>query len=474
MAELKISDLDLVSSFTGTTELEVEVSGQSKKASGNQIQDMVLGSTNGLIARTAANTTAARAIVSGTSGKIIVSNGDGVAGNPTVELDGNAVVTKGTKAAIDTLASGGSLEAGQLLYLTDEQKFAGATGTGAYAPLGGGTKLPVVLINDQSTSSPVVLDSSHFGKLISLNNRNMVTLPTPIAGDEGDVIYVLNYSSTSNVDITITCENPSSITFPEGEDFISWRSIAECRVVSHQSGSGRQWIVNLNGNKRMGRVFSSNYPITATGSGSIDVALNERSSVNNSAVPTMQLAIVETANQPYTSVGSGWTQIGTTQATGTAGGTASTALQVYYGFGRTSFTATGGGDDHYSVQIIDFKNVDSDAPVAGAVGSVAASSSTAVSMPSVNTTRIDELVIAINTHANDAVANNFSGLANANLDGLRTIASFGTTSGNGGGFRVSAGLKSAPGATGATTATLATTTVQANLVFSLRNRPHAF
>ena len=44
---------------------------------------------------------------------------------------------RGTKAQVDAAAGAGTLKEGELIYLTDEQKFAGATGTGAYAGLGG-------------------------------------------------------------------------------------------------------------------------------------------------------------------------------------------------------------------------------------------------------------------------------------------------------------------------------------------------
>lgn len=46
------------------------------------------------------------------------------------------VAISGTRSAINALATANGLLAGQMIYLTDEQKFAGATGPGAYALLG--------------------------------------------------------------------------------------------------------------------------------------------------------------------------------------------------------------------------------------------------------------------------------------------------------------------------------------------------
>jgi WD40 repeat protein len=89
MADVKISGLPAASSVTGAMEFEVNDGGSSKKATGDQIQDKVIGTTNGLIARTAANTVAARTLTAGAG--IIVSNGNGVAGNPTVTLDPDAI-----------------------------------------------------------------------------------------------------------------------------------------------------------------------------------------------------------------------------------------------------------------------------------------------------------------------------------------------------------------------------------------------
>lgn len=87
MADVKISDLTPAASANGAMQLEVNDAGSSKSVTVNQVQDQVIGTANGLIARVGANDTEARTITAGTNGGVVVSNGDGVAGNPTISND---------------------------------------------------------------------------------------------------------------------------------------------------------------------------------------------------------------------------------------------------------------------------------------------------------------------------------------------------------------------------------------------------
>lgn len=113
MANIKISDLPSVSAGSDTQQFEVADSGTSKKVSGAQLKayfkdgfaltdvvglndalaarqplDATLTSlsifnTNGLVTQTAPDTFTGRTIL-GTTDQITVSNGNGVAGNPTI------------------------------------------------------------------------------------------------------------------------------------------------------------------------------------------------------------------------------------------------------------------------------------------------------------------------------------------------------------------------------------------------------
>lgn len=84
--------------------------------------DAVTGlSSNGLVARTATNTAAAR-IITGTANQITVTNGDGVAGNPTLSLP-SAITLPGS------LAMGGLLDlgsTGQVQFPATQNASAGA------------------------------------------------------------------------------------------------------------------------------------------------------------------------------------------------------------------------------------------------------------------------------------------------------------------------------------------------------------
>lgn len=86
MVDVKISDLTAAGSATGAMQFEVNDGGNSKRVTGNQLQDLIIGSAaTGLVARTAPNTVAQRIITNGNG--IAVSNGDGVSGDPTVSVD---------------------------------------------------------------------------------------------------------------------------------------------------------------------------------------------------------------------------------------------------------------------------------------------------------------------------------------------------------------------------------------------------
>lgn len=85
MPDIKISQLDPAASAAGAMEFEVNDGGNSRKVTGNQIDNLVLGTTTGLVARTGTNARAARTLTAGNG--ITVSNGNGVSGNPTVAIN---------------------------------------------------------------------------------------------------------------------------------------------------------------------------------------------------------------------------------------------------------------------------------------------------------------------------------------------------------------------------------------------------
>jgi hypothetical protein len=82
MANVKISDLPAAASAQLTMQLEVNDSGTSRRVTAAQVDDLLLGTTNGFVARTGTNARAARTLTAGTG--ISISNGNGASGNPTI------------------------------------------------------------------------------------------------------------------------------------------------------------------------------------------------------------------------------------------------------------------------------------------------------------------------------------------------------------------------------------------------------
>ncbi len=95
---------------------------------------------NGIIARTALNTTSARTIT-GTSNEVTLSNGDGVSGNPTISLAGTFDISgkTSTKPVKTGTSDPGTCGVGELLFRTDltaGQNLKGCTSSNTWTALG--------------------------------------------------------------------------------------------------------------------------------------------------------------------------------------------------------------------------------------------------------------------------------------------------------------------------------------------------
>lgn len=102
---------------TGATDAAAARTNLSAQALDATLTALAAYNTNGLLSQTAADTFAGRSVV-GTANKIAVTNGDGVAGNPTIDIDaaytGQAsIVTLGT-IATGTWNAGGATLGGPL------------------------------------------------------------------------------------------------------------------------------------------------------------------------------------------------------------------------------------------------------------------------------------------------------------------------------------------------------------------------
>jgi hypothetical protein len=136
-----------------------------------QLQSLADVATNGMLSRSAANTVTPRTITSGTN--ITVSNGDGSAGNPTIDLTGivavsnggtgantisaNAVVIGNGTSAIQTVAPGAS---GNLLTSN------GTNWTSAEAPPSRGAGGGAIWINEELVSANVTIDTGQNGFMV--------------------------------------------------------------------------------------------------------------------------------------------------------------------------------------------------------------------------------------------------------------------------------------------------------------------
>ena len=84
MANIKISDLPAAVAAQLAMEFEVNDNGTSRRVSGAQIDTLVLGATNGFVARVGTNARAARTLTAGAG--VAVTNGNGASGNPAIAL----------------------------------------------------------------------------------------------------------------------------------------------------------------------------------------------------------------------------------------------------------------------------------------------------------------------------------------------------------------------------------------------------
>lgn len=95
--------------FAGSGITAADNSGQSRtdvtlNAQLNSLADLA---SNGVVARTASNTITARTIT-GTSNRVTVTNGDGVSGNPTLDIGSDVVTLTGTQTLTNKTISGAS------------------------------------------------------------------------------------------------------------------------------------------------------------------------------------------------------------------------------------------------------------------------------------------------------------------------------------------------------------------------------
>src|SRR5256886_7434461 len=192
------------------------------------------------------------------------------------------------------------------------------------------------------------------------------------------------------------------------------------------------------------------------------------------AINDIGLLIIETQNQAVTlgTNAANWTPV-TNSPQGT--GTTSTGTKLTAFWSRATSTSMGNvglndAGDHQIAQIITFRGVVATGnPWDVTAGDVAASTTTAVSIPGATTTVQDTLVVAIVANGIDTNSTSQIGSwSNSDLSSVSERSDNVVNAGNGGGFGVATGSRAALGAYGATTATLTTTSLQGRMSIALR------
>lgn len=219
---------------TGSTGLTVggspiTTSGTLTFTLSSELQGLSGLAANGLITRTAAGTYTSRS-VAGTSGRITVSNGDGVSGNPTLDLATVSVGSTGTafqKFAYDSygrIANATAVVAGDITTLVDATyvKKAGDTMAGSLTFSSGTvTGLPTPT-NDSDAANKLYVDTAVTGlswkQSVRVASTANVTIATPGAAIDGvtlangDRVLLKNQTTASQNGIYIFNGSAAAMT----------------------------------------------------------------------------------------------------------------------------------------------------------------------------------------------------------------------------------------------------------------------
>ncbi len=172
---------------------------------------------------------------------------------------------------------------------------------------------------------------------------------------------------------------------------------------------------------------------------------------------------------------SGWVALPGSPVTDLAT-TAGSKLQVWWkraASGSEASVSVPDGGDHQLGRIYTFRDcVATGNPWDVTTTGIKTTASTTATVPSVNTTVDNTLIVMIVGRPNDSSSTAHFGVpVNANLTALADRGEGGTIQGNGGGFVIGTGVKDAAGSTGTSTMTKIASTTDTYLVIALKGDP---
>ena len=213
-------------------------------------------------------------------------------------------------------------------------------------------------------------------------------------------------------------------------------------------------------------------------SGNAGAQINSTGATVSAVWPThiindIGLVVIETSgNSANLTPPAGWVALPGTPVTDVAT-TAGSKLHVWWkraASAAEAAVATGAGTDHVLARLYTFRGcVTTGNPWNVITTGTKTTASTTATVPALTTTLDDTLITMIVGRPNDAATTTSFGVpVNANLTGLTEHGEAGSTSGNGGGFVVSSGVKALPGATGTSTLTKTVSTTDTYVVLALK------
>ena len=341
-------------------------------------------------------------------------------------------------------------------------------------------------INDDDPTPTVAFSAASSSGSEATASVNLAVTLSAASGQTVTVNYAVTGGTATGGGVDYTL-NSGTLTFAPG---VTSQNISMTVVNDTLSEYGETVIVTLSNptNATLGANTVHTYTINdndtaaaptfvaagtvASGTGAITPALPAGLQAND-----ILLLFVETANQTISITnqnGGTWTQVtGSPQGTGTAGGTAATALTAFWSRynGTQGAPTTSDSGNHQLGRIIAIRGATTSGnPWDVTAGGVEAAADTSGSIAGATTTVANTLVVvAIATSLPDANSTaKFSGWTNADLSSLTERTDNTVTAGNGGGLGIATGGKATAGTYGATAVTLANAAAKGMMSIAIR------